>query len=1402
MTKPPAGVDRVTAAVLMLVKNESRNLSWENAKKMMAKVDAFKSILETFEAETIPADVISRVDPILLDPNFTFEKMKSKSHAAANLCTWVINIVTYHKIYNKVKPLMDGLAAAKVAKVKAESDLAQVLATVATVVAQLSALQTNFREATNEKAQVEAEALSCQERLNLAERLVSGLSSENERWAREVDELEEQHVTLVGDVLLAAAFVSYVGAFDAGFREHLWKHVWLQDLVYREIPTREALDPLDILVSDSKIATWMNQGLPADRISIENGCIVSSCDRWPLCIDPQLQGLKWIREKVQDEFRQEAADGHPHKQLVMVQTTQPHWIQKLTQAIVEGEAVVIEHLGEELDTTLNPLLARAVTKKGRNLFLNFGGQELSYDPTFQLFLQTKLANPHYRPEIAAQCTLINFTVTESGLEDQLLAKVVHQEQSELELEKRALQLKFNQYKIELLELENQLLERLSNAPVDILSDVPLIEGLETTKETANEINYAVLRGKETEVVINEAREVYRPVASEGAMQYFMIAKLCSMNHMYQYSLEMFEKSFFKALKKTEGIETSTDARARVEALRESLRFTMFTMIRRGLYEQHKLTFLTHLTFNLIQRQVIGEGSGYAPEHHAFLLSGTVGGGEDNADPSPIAWLNDRQWQALQALVTLEGFETFISDLEESEGRFEEWYNSEHPEHEKLPLEWRELEKKPFLKLCVLRCLRPDRMIVAISAFIRETLPLGSRYIHCDADLNSFQLLQQTFEDMTPTIPIYFVLCPGTDVVSDVDKLAMELGKVKGVDYHNIALGQGQDVVAMTKLRTGTAEGHWVILNNVHLMARWLVTLESTLDALQEGECHDDFRLFISSDACVSIPIGLLDRSLKLTHEPPSGLKANLRRAFCQFGKLGIEDLETRTRGIVFGMCYFHAIMVERKKFGPQGFNLNYPFAMNDLTSSCLVLQNYMSTAPARVPWRDLRYLFGEIMYGGHIVNDFDRLLTNTYLEYYLRDALLEEMDLYPYKHDDRLGSTNLTPNPNNVGCFRAPNPTFGYDKILDHIELEMTGDTPVAFGFHPNAELAFRTETSLMLFQTLGHLSSQSSTLSSSSHHDDDDAHSRPMTEQHAENQDSSSHRNLHHLHSTAQLVAEEVLQDTLENFKDTRLSVENLENLSSEERGPFQNVLWQEVLRMNVLLEEITKSLVELDAGFRGDLTMTEDMDELMTCLYAQRVPRRWQTLAYASLRPLSSWLVDLDQRVHQLVEWTSAPVDVPKVIWISGLFNPRAFLTATCQKASQELKIELNALELVTEVSKKHPSVESIDVPSRDGQYVFGLSLVGARWDRVTHVIAPSVPRELFSPMPVFNCRASVKEQSTSRTTMDGQATKHIFRCPVYKTQERGPTYVFSAQLKTKSPAAKWILAGVALVMDITTI
>jgi dynein heavy chain len=140
------------------------------------------------------------------------------------------------------------------------------------------------------------------------------------------------------------------------------------------------------------------------------------------------------------------------------------------------------------------------------------------------------------------------------------------------------------------------------------------------------------------------------------------------------------------------------------------------------------------------------------------------------------WLPDLAWASMNKLIELEGFEQFTQHVEkEAPGRFRDWYNELVPEEEKLPLDWKKLEQQPFQKLLIIRVLRPDRITTAIDNFVRKVLPMGPDFVDCDS-ANSFQqILANSYSESSPTTPIYFILSPGADPVTDVETLARANG---------------------------------------------------------------------------------------------------------------------------------------------------------------------------------------------------------------------------------------------------------------------------------------------------------------------------------------------------------------------------------------------------------------------------------------------------------------------------------------------------------------------------------------------------------------------------------------------------------------------------------------------------
>lgn len=384
----------------------------------------------------------------------------------------------------------------------------------------------------------------------------------------------------------------------------------------------------------------------------------------------------------------------------------------------------------------------------------------------------------------------------------------------------------------------------------------------------------------------------------------------------------------------------------------------------------------------------------------------------------------------------------------------------------------------------------------------------------------------------------------------------------------------------------------------------------------------------------SYPIRL-DKSkcnLQVVNEPPSGMAANLHKAWDNFSQDALETCtqEAEFKSILFALCYFHAVAGERRKFGPQGWNKVYPFNIGDLTISSNVLHNYLEGSN-RIPWEDLRYLFGEIMYGGHITDDWDRRLCQTYLEELLQQDLID-------------GDFELCPG------FPAP-PNLDFEGYHSYITEMLPEESPLLYGLHPNAEIGFLTTASEQLLRTIFELQPRESELSS---------------------------------HCGA--PREELVKIMIDDFLDKLQDEFNLQALLNrvERKTPFVVVALQECERMNALIREIKRSLRELMLGLRGELTITQEMERLDHAIFYDHVPAAWARLAYPSMLGLQSWFADLLHRIKELAGWLN-DFKLPCAIWLGGLFNPQSFLTAIMQESARKHDLPLDRMLISCDVTKK---------------------------------------------------------------------------------------------------------------------
>jgi dynein heavy chain len=246
------------------------------------------------------------------------------------------------------------------------------------------------------------------------------------------------------------------------------------------------------------------------------------------------------------------------------------------------------------------------------------------------------------------------------------------------------------------------------------------------------------------------------------------------------------------------------------------------------------------------------------------------------------------------------------------------------------------------------------------------------------------------------------------------------------------------------------------------------------------------------------------------------------------------------------------------------------------------------------------------------------------------------------------------------------------------------------------------------------------------------------------------------------------------------------------EDRNPYVCVVLQEVERMNKLMFEITRSLAELKLGLLGALNMSDLMEALLTALGLQQVPANWNKVGYPSLKSLGPWFSDMLLRQQQLATWTEGSgcpsKTVPKSVWISGMFNPMAYITAVLQTTARKTDQPLDQMYIWTDITTMM-SGDEVESYAEDGMYIHGMYMEGARWDTKKGVIAESFAKDLHPVMPVINVRGIMYAD----VDLTG-----IFECPIYVTTKRGATFTCVATLKSADRINKWVLAGVAIMMS----
>ncbi|XP_052264555.1 dynein axonemal heavy chain 3-like isoform X1 [Dreissena polymorpha] len=1291
---------------------------WGSSQKLLGDMK-FLDKLKTYDKDNIAPPVIKKIrEKYIPNPEFDPVVIKNASTACEGLCRWVKAMDIYDRVAKVVAPKKIKLAEAQGELALQMDKLNEKRAQLKEVTDKLQALNDEFEVMTKKKKELEDNIDLCSKKLDRAEKLIGGLGGEKERWTEAARSLGEKYTNITGDVLLSSGVVAYLGAFTVEFRNEITLQ-WLSQCLAKNIPCSKVFSMNVTLGEPVKIRAWNIAGLPVDNFSIDNGIIVYNSRRWPLLIDPQGQANKWVKNMEREN------------KLGVIKLSDTNYLRSLENAIQFGSPILIENVGEELDPILEPVLQKLTFRQQGVDYIKLGDNLIEYSKDFRLYITTSLRNPHYLPEVSVKVCLVNFMITPQGLEDQLLGIVAAKEKPELEEKKNELILESAANQKQLKEIEDKILEVLSSSQGNILEDETAIKILSSSKALSEEIAAKQEIATQTERMIDETRNGYKPVAVHSSILFFCISDLANIEPMYQYSLTWFINLYLQSIMNS---QPSSQLEERIFNLNDHFTNSIYKNVCRSLFEKDKLLFSFILCVNILKGQNNPSVGRVDEDVWRFLLTGGVALENPHPNPAP-EWLTEKAWGEIVRASNLTALKGLFKHVSENPTKWKKMYDSTLPQTEKYPSPFDVLQGMD--KMVVLRCFRPDKIVPAVQDFIVSNL--GQSYI----EPPTFDLAG-SFADSNCCAPLIFVLSPGADPMAALLKFAEDRGldQAKG-EVQTISLGQGQGPIAAKMIEKALKDGTWVVLQNCHLATSWMPKLEKICEEVIRPEVtHENFRLWLTSYPSDQFPVSILQNGVKMTNEPPKGLKSNLLRSYLNDP---ISDPNffngcnkpPRFHKMLVGLCFFHAMVQERRKFGPLGWNIPYEFNESDLRISLRQMLMFLNDYD-ELPLPALTYLTGECNYGGRVTDDKDRRLLISLLTICFCDRIVND-DTYRFS---------------DSGLYYAP-PETTFQGYIDYIRSLPLNPNPEVFGLHDNADITKDNKETLVLFDSI----------------------LLTLPRQSGKGGKSAG--------TVIQELSADILGKLPADF-DIEMVIKKYPVVYNES---MNTVLRQELIRFNRLTKVVRSSLVNLQKAIKGLVVMSSELEEVFTSMMNGKVPAMWASKSYPSLKPLGSYVTDLLARLKFFDNWIKN--GAPDTFWLSGFYFTQSFLTGVAQNYARRYTIPIDTIGFEFEIMGDER--DGLKKPE-DGALCYGLFLEGARWDRERKFIGESLSKILFDSLPVIWFRPN---------EMSKFKENPIYKCPVYKTTARrgvlsttghSTNFVLYIEIPSSKPQSHWINRGVA--------
>jgi dynein heavy chain 1 len=661
MANPPEAVKIAMESVCTVLGH--RLEGWKTVQGILRSDDFVKSILNFDTPRQLTDNLRNQMKRDYLSrPAYNFDTVNRASKACGPLVKWVIAQVKYSEILDKVEPLRNEVQSLEDQADTTKKQASTIITMIAELESSIARYKSEYALLISETQAIKSEMERVQSKVDRSMTLLGSLSSERTRWEAASHTFETEMSTIVGDVLLSAAFLAYGGFFDQHYREVMWQE-WSNHLSDAGIKYKPELSLPEYLSTADDRLGWQSKSLPSDNLYTENAIMLKRFNRYPLIIDPTGQATAFLLNEYRD------------RKIAVTSFLDESFLKVLESALRFGNPILIQDV-EHLDPILNAVLNKEIRRTGGRVLIRLGTQDIDFSPAFTMFLSTRDPSVEFSPDICSRVTFVNFTMTRSSLQSQSLDQVLKVERPDTDKKRTDLMKVQGEFRLRLRQLEKSLLQALNESTGNILDDDKVIDTLEKLKREAAEITSKV---EETDVVMKEVEQVtadYLPLAQACSAIFFVLEQLNLANHFYQFSLRFFLDIFDYVLHHNPNLKSVSDYQRRLNILLNDLFLNVYKRTSRALLHQDHIM----LAVLLAQIKVRGTDDSGITDDIEFLLEsgeGAVIAGGSGEGASSL--LTIEQQQRLNIYSRQDSFKVVQSHLAEHEKEWAVFLEAEAPE---------------------------------------------------------------------------------------------------------------------------------------------------------------------------------------------------------------------------------------------------------------------------------------------------------------------------------------------------------------------------------------------------------------------------------------------------------------------------------------------------------------------------------------------------------------------------------------------------------------------------------------------------------------------------------------------------------------------------------------------------